>query len=278
MNNTFSFQRFSKLFMKFSKEHFYSYLLSIAVIMVLLAGLLGWGAYSGNGKVSVDTQRKMFSFFLLVVNVIFTSRIFRILWDKKSTVAELLLPVSPLERYLVFWLYSFVIFGLVYLALFFMIDMVVIQIGNIEQVDGNVLFNPLHKDFKLLDLFVSYAILHAIAFLGSICFKKTHLIKTAMCTVIVYLFLLFTNQFMVSWIFNRASLTSLPYMSVDLSPYNTPGSEKGTRGISATVDFYDGFNLFFPYESIDWVINSMLLTTTVLLWFAAYYKLKEKQV
>ena len=76
----------------------------------------------------------VFEAFLLLAGTMFTSTIFAGYGDKKKAVAALTLPASHFEKYLVAWLYSFLIFAIVYSAGFFLIASLAI---NIKQFPGH---------------------------------------------------------------------------------------------------------------------------------------------
>lgn len=129
MNNIFSFNRFTLLFKKHSIEHAKTYLLSIAVLAGLMSLVLGFTVYSSHGLLPIEIQNISFYYFILGAGSIFTSLTFTDLGDKKRAPSALTLPASHFEKYLVSWLYSFVIFQLVLIGLFYLINSIIISIS-----------------------------------------------------------------------------------------------------------------------------------------------------
>src|ERR1700712_4678815 len=122
MNNTFNIDRFMLLFKKRSVEQAKTYLLSIAVLTGMLFIILGFNSFTNRGHLDRNPQGIIFMFFLLLGGSIYTSLSFTDMGDKKMAIPALALPASHFEKYLVSWLYSYVIFQLVCVGVFYFAD------------------------------------------------------------------------------------------------------------------------------------------------------------
>ncbi len=248
------------LFKKHTLENYRTYLMSVAVLAGILLLFIGFASYASNGYLSQRTQIGFFIPFLLGAGCIFTSLIFADLSNKKEAIYALTLPASHFEKYLVNWLYSFVIFQLVFVAVFYLIAAFVIQLGHQSTPDqDNSLFNVFSEDRKPYYAFIIYTGLHAIIFFGAIYFEKLHFIKTA--------FAFFIGAFLVG-LLNRPILSMMFDNQVDGTSFFSP------------VNISNGKNAFtIRAVSMPDYLGAVVLGLVVLiLWISAYYKLKEKEV
>jgi len=279
MNNFFSIQRFSMLLNKYHKDQLKTNLLSMAIVLALACVLLGLSAYSHRqGIIDTKIQETVFSFFLFMGVLIYTSGVFAELGNKKKAIEVLLLPASHFEKFLVAWVSSYLIFPLVFTVCYLAIDLLVLNIVNSLFGRDNHLFSPFAENStKLLTLMVSYTMLHALAFLGAIFFNRMHLVKTGLATFIFCLFLFLINKPIVSLIFKEDASVSVPFVAVNLS---NGGSIVAVSGSDKEIDELNSKHLkgvSFDVHSIQ-IVRSMLFTAAFLLWATAYFKLKEKQV
>ena len=250
------------LFKKHSIENYRTYLMSIAVLAGILLLFMGFVSYNNNGYLPQGVQAAFFVSFLLFAGCIFTSMVFTDLGDKKKAIPTLTLPASDFEKYLVGWIYSFLVFQVVFVALFYLTATIVIHLGHPSTPErSNSLLNIFTNDLRPQPYygFVIYTFLHAITFLGAIYFEKMHFIKTA--------FALFIGAFLLA-IINK------PIMSSMINETITGGT------IFSPVDITDGKKHWTIHQaSLQDIIGAIVLGMVVLvLWISAYYKLKEKEV
>lgn len=259
MNNTFDIQRFFKLLNKHTRDNYKTYLMSAAVMAGILAIGMGLIAYSNRGEVSQGVQGGFYFTFLLVAGTIFTSMVFADLGDKKKAIPALTLPVSHFEKFLVGWLYSFVIFQVVFNLCFVVVDLVLINIGN-----GN---NPMIKN-EFLHLsgmgdfvywpFAVFGLLHAVTFLGAIYFQKLHFIKAGFALFVFGILLWLADQPLARLVFGDSTVKAIPFVGVLV--------QMGTN------------NQMIEPGGSHMLLYGTILAVTFLLWTAAFFKLKEKQV
>lgn len=260
MNNTFNFSRFVRLYQKHTVEHLKSYLLSIAVLAGLLLVCLGFVWYMNNARLSMRDQTSVFIFFYLGCGVVFTSLTFSHLGKKKEAIPALTLPVSHLEKYLVSFIYTFVVYQMIFTGIYFLVDGVLIAIGKPVIKGESEMINVFDLDQKIYIAFVIYAVLHAFAFCGAVYFEKLHFIKTAF-TVLVFAFVLvIINNLLINSIIKGHSSKGIPFLGTSL------------------IEHDNYYKIQLHGQGFAACVAAALIVTTVLLWATAYFKLKEKEV
>lgn len=259
MNNIFSLRRFSQLFIKHSQEYFKTYLLSVIVLLGVSATVLGFISYSSGGNLGVKSQHVLFYFLMIGAGSIFTSMIFSDLGNSRKTIAMMTLPASHFEKYLVAWLYSFVIYQLIFVLCFYAVDIVVLNLQN----SGNT------GEMALLDLknpatsyslpLIAFSLLHSMTFLGAVFFEKLHFVKTASLVSLICLLLILINNSLANAV-----------LGLDLDKVVPLGEARIKEGTQY-------FNIQ-AQSSIRPIIQGMAYTFVLILWIGTYFKLKEKQV
>lgn len=261
MNNTFNVKRFILLFKKYSIEHAKANLLSLLVLMGLLFLLLGYYSYSSHGHLDKNAQGVSFIFFMLVGGSIYTSISFSALGDKKKAIPFLILPASHFEKYLVSWLYTYIIFQVVFLGAFYLVDIIVIHLGvkPVAEWEGAInIFVPQEKGSMV---FLVYTVFNGLTLWGAVFFEKLHFIKTSIIFfVCLAVLILFNNQLLNMLIVTKATLISgIPFQELDLN---------------------DNINFWRITPDQSWILcgKDIILFTAILLWTSAFYRLKEKEV
>ncbi len=262
MNQTFNLKRFSMLFKKHTVENYRTYFMSTAVLAGMLLLFMAFISYQDNGYLPQSVQFGFFGAFLLLAGCIFTSMVFTDLGDKKKAIPALTLPASSFEKYFVGWLYSFVIFQVLYVALFYLIATIVVQLGHpsTPQQDNSVI-NLFTNDFKPHPYyaFIIYTFLHSITFLGAVYFEKMHFIKTT--------FAFFIGAFILGLI-NKPIMDSMIKETIN-----------GVTIFGPVMFTNDKQNWIIRQTSLQDYTGAIVLGLVVLvLWISAYYKLKEKEV
>lgn len=259
MNNTFNFGRFLRLFNKHTREQYRTYLMSIAVLIGIFIVIMGALAYSNDGFLNLKAQAAYFDFFLLAAGTIFTSTVFAELGDEKKTIPALTLPVSHFERFLVGWIYSFIFFQLVFLTSFYSVAALVAGIGENNPLVHNHLLKLDPKDPMIYVAYTGFVLLHGATLFGAITFKKLHFIKTAFALFVFLIVLLMINSSMIHMIFGENAHAGVPFAKIFLREGN----------INSQIKAGDTGNM---------ITKIMVISTVILLWTSAYFKLKEKQV
>ena len=257
MNKTFNAKRFGRLFIKHSTENYKSYGMSLfAMIGVMLLGG-SFLVYMVGVRMDIGDQWALFTMILLLAGTIFTSTIFADLGDKKRAIPWLLLPASHFEKFLVAWIYSFVVFIIIYTLSFYLVALFVLNIKPLEgsppemfSISGN----------QALQIYMVYAFLHGVAICGAIYFEKLHFIKTAFVFFISLGILILMNKMLLGTMLGRTVEAAPPFGNLRFT-------ENGQLNDIMLSSKQQGINM-----------NYLVTALAVIFWVAAYFRLKEKQV
>ncbi|KAA2238871.1 hypothetical protein F0L74_21900 [Chitinophaga agrisoli] len=256
MNNFFSLTRFSRLLIKHSAEHYRTYLMSVSV----LAGVMIVGGafivYTMQEPMDARIQTSLFMLLMPVSGCIFTSTVFSDMGDKRKAIPALTLPASAFEKYLVSWVYSYAVFIVVYTVMFYLVLLALINIRRWPGFDM-VIFNVFQE--KFLVLFIIFSLLHAISLYGAIAFDKLHFIKTAFCFFISMLVLILCNTFLLGSLVKQQVFMAVPFGYLEFSEHG------------------EYYSVSLSDVQFNWVMMVLCLIV-VLIWTAAYCRLREKQV
>lgn len=258
MNSFFNIKRFSRLFIKHTAEHYRVYLMSVGVLagVILLGGSFLFFVIPEPPDTGLQTA--MFVVLMLIAGTLFTSTVFSDFGDKGKAIPALTLPATQFEKFFIGWLYSYPIFLLVYSAVFYL---GLIGLGNAGHWGANqhfVLFSPWQSGFYTV--LIIYSLLHAMALYGAIFFNKLHFIKTGFAFFIAYGFLAIVNT-----TFLRA-ITGL-YVDKFAMPFGFLNFNIGDKYYTVAVNGV-------PSSSVVLILSA----SAVLIWLAAYFRLKEKRV
>jgi hypothetical protein len=260
MNNTFDFDRFARLYRKHTVEHLKSYLLSAAVLAGLLLVCLGFFWYMNGANLSMRDQTNIFVFFYLGCGIIFTSLAFAYLGQKKVAIPALMLPASHFEKYLVSFIYTFIVYQVVFTGIYFVVDGVLIALGKPIVKGETEMINVFDLDQKVYIAFIVYAVLHAFAFWGAIYFEKLHFIKTVFVVLASGFLLVIVNNILINSFIKAKTSKGLPFL----------GASVIEQGKYHKIEVHS--------QGFAFYVAAALIVITVLLWTTAYFKLKEKEV
>jgi hypothetical protein len=260
MNNTFNLTRFISYFKKHTVDNGKTYLLSTVVLIGILVVSLFFVVAMGNGYLSIDWQMTVLMFAVLLGGSIFTSLTFSELGDSKKAIPVLTLPVSHLEKYLVNWIYTYVIFLIVTFSAFYVVDSVAIAFSSPPQYSDSVkLLDLMSKETPGMLVFGMFTLFHTLAFWGAIYFDKLHFVKTA--------FVFFIG------------LLGFNLLSKALISVITDGHIGSTVFFQGSDIIDNGHRYFISTDSsINKVGVIIFIAIVLLLWTSAFFRLKEKQV
>ncbi|WP_276090061.1 hypothetical protein [Pedobacter sp. JY14-1] len=259
MNSFFNSGRFLKLFAKHTLEHYRVYLMALVVVGGILLVSMLYISYVEDHKFSTETQFAFFLVFYLLSGTLFTSTVFSEMGDRRRAAGVLTLPVSGMERYLVAWIYSFVVFQVVFLLCFYAVDFGVLTLRGLDPVADGQLLN-VFSEKAYTNTFVVYGILHSIVFLGAISFQRLHFIKTAFAFAVFALVMVVLNSMMLN--------VMVPEQLSAVSPFGTLQFREIESGQIYAIG-QDGPTL---------LVNGSMTVIVMILWIAAYFKLQEKEV
>ncbi len=258
MNSTFSISRIGFLLRKQTAEHYKGYLMALAVIAGALILWICFGSIMDGQPMPLNAQYVTFSISFLFGGTLFTAAIFSEYGESKSAVAAITLPASVLEKYFVKWLYSFVIFQVVFVGLFYIIMVPVQGMFSLHTRHREVI--NIFTNADIGGVFLSFIPLHALAFLGAILFKKLHFIKSAFAVLVIIIALVVINKYVMQFLLGTSVIDAIPFGSIGILDGKKYQRVALNQGGANTLQYLYCFTL------------------TIILWAAAFFRLKEKQV
>jgi len=271
MNQTFSFQRWSLLVGKHWAENKKKYLLSIVAFIGLT---FVWYVFvmlvDDSNPLAAGLQQVTFLFSLFLVGPFYASQFFRELSSGPKAINYLMVPASALEKLLCSLFYVIVIFFIVFVAAFYLVDAISVMIANLihpsynyGNVKANVInvfrSNEMPKDVTFYFLLMFFTIQSA-ALLGSVYFVQYSYIKTAitialLCLVVALLEYYLTNRLLPPGNFYEGRGTYLFY---------------GRDGSNKVVEL--------PHAIMNVLFILFKYAFPPILWLTTYFRLKEKEV
>jgi hypothetical protein len=228
-------------------------------LTVLLGVLLVGGSflvYLIPAPIDINMQTLLFSTIYFLAGTIFTSIIFADLSDKKKAIGYLTLPASHFEKFIIGWLFSYVIFSLIFTGCFYLVLMLLLNLKHWPNQHTEV-FNVFAEPMTLL--FVVFTLLHSIAMWGAVFFEKLHFIKTAFCFFIGIVVLTLMNTWFLEKLTGREVRTASPFSNIVFLENNRSVVVAGIR-------------------QNDILVVYVIIIGAMILWAAAYFRIKEKQV
>jgi hypothetical protein len=257
MKNQFNARRFALLFRKHTSENYKAYLMSLVVLVGAMFVIMGAIAYMSGEPLTVNIQGALFAFFLMATGTVYSSTVFSSLGESKKAISYLTLPASTLEKYLVGWVYSFLLFSVVFFAAFYVAAGTIVHLDT-RSKQAPELINIFTRNSQDYLIYVLYAFVNAIALVGAIFFKKGHFIKTAFLGFIAVFLVAVLNKISLEMLLGRKLTNAMPF---------------------GKATFNDESNSYFTVELPETqAIMLVYMTMAIIIWVAAYYKLKEKQL
>ena len=260
MNSIFSFQRFGNLMKKQFAEYYKAYLMGAGVLVGLMTLACTFIVDATKEPLGLDSQRDLFNITLMIVGAIFTSASFTDAGEKKQAIYLLTLPATLFEKYLVRWVISYLVFLVVFIVLYYIviIPFAGLYHGSGKETGGIVNIVNEHN-FEIAMIY--YSLVHSLMFFGAIFFRKIHLIKTAFSIFGILVVLNAINSVMIKQMLGLRSIDIRSNMFATLN-----------------IQESDGFHSMNAGPSVELMVNIMWVSITLVLWTAAYFRLKEKQV
>ena len=257
MSNTFNIQRFGALFKKHTLEHSKTYALFAGILIGLMFVVLMFMSFTNNGHLNIYGQIPIFIFGLLLAGSMFTSTAFADLGNKSKGIPALMLPASHFEKYLVAWLYTYVFFQVVFVAVFYSTTEIVMALGKHDLPTDMV--NVFDTQNDCWYAFIMYGLFHAFAFFGAILFKKLHFIKTAIVFFMCVIVLVIINGPLLARMIGAEIDGGLPFQRLFLKEN----------------DRYIAINASPNMINTGFCVLGVVV---LLLWTTTYFRLKEKEV
>ena len=202
MNQFFDFKRFSLLVLKHWADNKKRYTLSLLAYVGLLTtwflfGLIIEGIPDGYG-LPEEVQFVTFYFSLFAVGTFYASQYFSDLGSRHKGSHFLLVPASSFEKLLCSLFFSVIVFPLLLIACFYLVDVIMVTIANSFSVNStgqgkSIVANIFEVEFirfnskqaiYLLPFFLS---VQSLFLLGSVYFKKYNFIKTIITGFVIFI-------------------------------------------------------------------------------------------
>jgi hypothetical protein len=267
MNQFFSFKRFSLLVMKHWADNRRRYVLSVFAFIGLL---ITWFVFTmlmvPSSPMPPDMQYATFYGALFTVGSFYANHYFRELGSKAKASNFLLVPASSFEKILCAFLFSVLLFFIVFTAAYYLVDMLMVAISNsFVKPEGRPEVAVVNV-FQVFDqdesyVLISFFAVQAAFLLGSVYFSKYSFIKTVITGFFVWVFL-----FALLYLFYENLLPQGDFTDGMFGSYRV--RVEGATDQLIQMPEWTGplFRVLIIYGIAPF------------LWIVAYYRLKEKQV
>jgi hypothetical protein len=274
MDQFFSFKRFTLLVLKHWADNKKRYTLSVFAFIGLLITWFVLTILTGFERIPMGREVQTITFFFLIfgVGTFYASQYFNDLGSRAKGLNFLLVPASAFEKLLCSLLYTALLFLVVFLASFYLVDVLMVSIANaipasVQPGDKAVVVNvfdmtmlPFNKDMAFNYIFTFLSVQSAFL-LGSVYFEKYSFIKT-----IIGVFILGFIILCLVFFFYEELLPPGHHIKGFLTSYLV--REDGVNDRLIQIPGWIGKTLQFL----------LMYAIAPFLWIVTYYRLKEKQV
>ena len=264
MNNFFNYHRFALLVKRQWVENRRLFLMAFIILLGLGIVIYSLGTNWENGNLMlVEIRMGLFFTILFLGGSFFTNYIFRDLSDKNSSTSFLLVPASHFEKQLSAAFFTFVIFPITFLTLFYIIDNSFVNIANgvnnglVSKKELNptkYLFDYIResKNVNLNIMIPAWLSMQAFMILGSISFSGWSYIKTGFAGFAIFFAII---------------LFAVLMHKIFLEDLNNKVGGTHQFQIKPTRDMLNRYIIF----GLKYALTPLFLVI-------AYFKLKEKQI
>ncbi|HET9570662.1 MAG TPA: hypothetical protein VFP20_04570 [Bacteroidales bacterium] len=257
----FSIARFSEQFMILFRQNKNRHGLILLIF-------IGFQVFSLADYFTSSTQHDMGDFYktavfmTVILSVMACQDVFNKLRSTPSGIQYLMTPATILEKYSAAWLYSSLFAFTVAQLIYFGVQLVGIDLGNLITGMGSGFGFP---DWKhVWNVFLTVMYLHSVFFFGSLFFRKNPIVKTLVSYIgIVLIFTMAFAWYAKHYLIN-AQLVQNHGFSINLN---------GSMDSSI-----NGMPLQHVLEVIGLKIEWILGIVALLLWSGSYVLLNKKQI
>jgi hypothetical protein len=219
-----------------------------------ITAFMGFATLVSKRQLDSNDQLQFFVWFLLMFGTVFISTVYNGYGGSRKAIMTLTLPASHLEKFLVGWVYSMVLFPIIYIGCFYLADVFTLSLAK-----GNSDLINLADHDAAPEIFRVFFLLISISLLGAIYFTKVHFIKTAFVFFGGFIIILIVNHYLLKGLLPVEVVSNFPFKSFRV---------------------FEGHNMIeinLP-KKIQTIFDMLLAGLCLPFWIAAYYKIKEKQV
>lgn len=212
-----------------------------------------------------------FALFLIVLfgGSLFTSGALAQFSAPATGISALMVPASTTEKFLSSLLFN-LLFLVPLLCFYWWLHYYTLDIANEMIINQNSRYHPMPTDIVIYTSFGYFGI-QACVFLGSIFFRKSAYIRTAVIAVGLAFVVSVANTMIVSnFTGSPTKVTAMPLTGWKLWYYNEDG---GTKWKYASIYYY------LPLTD-NLLLMAQLVTGAfiILLWMCTFYQLKEREI
>lgn len=258
MDNTFDFSRLWLLIKKQWFDNAKLYILSLlAMIGLLTVVFVLWATFQGGYTFDEEDTYIIFSIFLFSIGPVFASTTFSSLSEKAKATYWLTIPATHLEKLVCGIFYSLIVFTIVYVVVFLIIQQATFFFVQLNPKNRIVWMKEMGEMIKILSIF--FIAIQSLFIVGSVYFERFSFIKTLLAALFIAFVFTFSIQFLLHNLFpDGVSLGGLTKLWVH------------------------GENETKIYRLAPW-IEKVLEPTLQYIWapvllVAAYFRLKEKEI
>lgn len=266
MNQTFSLSRFGRLVRKYFVDHKGQLLTNLAFLLVVLT-VSALIFYNANPLAVARNRGFPFFFVGFAAWYVFIWQQIDVLNHKERAMTYLMQPASSLEKIGLIWLVSGLGFLVVYFSLFSLIDTVGVQYVNSQEwPNGTPVLSPFFAfdGFIPPELWVFTVLIHPVALVGLLLVRRYGFPAVAVLAFVLLFIGFMMNSFIVS---NMIALKG----ESSIIPFGRLGVVSPTN--SNEYRFID-----LPQPIGNQLRFGVGILAIGLLYVAAYFKLKEREV
>ena len=259
MNNVFNASRFGKLFSKHTVENYRNYLISVLVLSGMLS-IFYYFFVLGIDVKNAGMRMIGLHIFYLLAGCIFTSSIFSDYGQKRKAISSLTLPTSHFEKFLVGWMYSFLIYSIIYCLVYAAVDYTFIPFS--KTTDKRSLIKIIGDEGFISLMFFLFAFVHSIMIYGAMYFRSVHFIKTASAFFALLTVIYTFHYWLLKSLVSQDVVFTIPLMS----------------GLQFRTDSTTYYNILLEESQRSVYMGIFLIGTALSLWAATLCLFREKQV
>jgi hypothetical protein len=207
-----------------------------------------------------DNIFKSFGFFVAIFGIIESIDVFSRLRSTGSGIFYLMLPATTFEKFLAALLYTTLFTFIVYLSTFYIIQFLVVNIGNMFVTTDVSLYFPDMK--RILDNLTDMLFFQSLYFLGSIIFKKNPIGKTTAAIVGIIILISIVSGLVMKQYFSEYGI------AVNNGSYN----------FNFDGDFNDNLMLPDVFDNLKLILEISFYVIPLLCWTGAFFKLKKTEI
>ena len=250
----FDTKRFGLLVLKHWADHKRKYALSALALLGMLITWFLFTMFVADSELIAEMQETTFFFGLFAVGTFYASLYYSDLDSKAKGSHFLMVPAASFEKFLCSWLFTAIAFPLLFIAAFYLVDILMVKLANTISANGaawgkasvvNVFEVSLAKlnTNQSVNLVLFFFSIQSLFLLGSVYFRKYSFFKTIITGFVIVL-ILFWSAYLAHKLF--------PDMEDNLMRQNEN---------------------WLPY-----VVQVVAYAIAPLSWMATYFVLKTKKV